>query len=185
MSPSSLLRRRATLLLGAALLLTGCQATLPRESIDRAMPVNSSAELTEYIGNLPYLTAEAAYRAVYALHTGEVFDGGFEPLSDALSDRKLIDRSWGYGPDSLVHRSSVGYMICRACDLKLGVNWLLTGMGRYAWRELQYRGIARNAAGELGFLSGGEFLGILARAEPLLAQRAQTPPPTAELGAAP
>jgi hypothetical protein len=162
--------------------LAGCRASLPHGEGERPLPASSSAELCEYVSGLPYVTAEAAYRAAYALRHGEVFQGDFASLSDALAAERIVDPSWGYAADEFVHRSSVGYMICRACKIELGLNWWLTGMGRYAWRELQYRGVARTSAGELSYISGGEFLGILARAEEHMRGIHRPLSPAAELG---
>lgn len=170
----------ALCLLAAA--LAGCRASLPHDEGARPLPASSSAELCEYVSGLPYVTAEAAYRSAYALRHGEMFAGDFAALSDALAGEKIIDPSWGYAADEFVHRASVGYMICRACKIELGLNWWLTGMGRYAWRELQYRGIARTSAGELSYISGGEFLGILARAEEHMRGIHRPLSPAAEIG---
>ena len=40
----------------------------------------------------------------------------------------------------------------------------MLGLGRYAYRELQYHQIA-GPGGDLGLVSGGEFLGIVRKAD--------------------
>lgn len=169
-------------LLLLAAVLGGCRASLPHADQAIPVPISSNAELCAYVSELPYVTAEAAYRAVHILYTGELHEGDFDSLVDALAEMKLIDRSWNYEPFEFVHRSSIGYMICRACGIKSGLNWWLTGTGRYAWRELQYRRIARTDAGELGLMPGGEFLGVLARAEEHLFKVGRPKSPRAALG---
>jgi hypothetical protein len=158
----------------------GCQTTLPAKPGDPPIPAHSNAELIAHISDLSYVTAEPAFRAVYTLSTAETFDGDFETLSATMLDEGLIPRRWKYTPDRLVDRGAVGYMICKACRIQTGVNWNLTGLGRYAWRELVYRRIAEPSS-EYGYVSGGEFVGILLRADDYL-QRTQTPVPRAELG---
>jgi len=166
-----------------AALLTGCHTT-SRATDQPPVPVNSSAELVRYIADQPYLTAEPAYRAIYALAKGEPFLGEFEPLSETLRGAGLIGRRWRLQPDQFVTRGQVGFMICRACNLRAGLNWSLTGLERYAWRELQHRRIAGGGS-ECGLISGGEFVGLLSRVEEYLRQRNLHTAPPAQLGTRP
>lgn len=154
-----------------AVLLTGCQATLPRDGA--AVPTSSNAELIQYIANEPLITAEPAYRATYILATGAPFTGSYAELATELQSRDIID-AWNYPPNQLLRRADVGYMVCRAADIRTGVNWNLLGLGRYAWRELIYHEIA-TGGGEWGLMSGGEFVGIIARAEDYARQNDQLP----------
>ena len=148
--------------------LCGCQTTLPA----RGPIPTDSAELTAYIGDETFVTAEPGYRAVYTLWKGESFAGDFEALSAALVEGRIIGSSWDHAPDRILGRAEVGYMVCRACDIRSGLNWQLTGLGRYAWRELGYLDIAPRSS-EIGYVSGGEFLGILSRAEDLMTRRSK------------
>lgn len=160
-------------------LLGGCQATQPHTGPAPTIP-NNNAELVLYISNQPYLTAEPAYRAVYALAHGETFNGKFDELAASLQNDKLIG-AWNLPPQKHLRRMHVGYMICRAVNIRTGVNWNLTGLGRYAWRELIYHEIAAGGS-ELGLISGGEFVGILSRAEEYLARTQPADASTVELG---
>lgn len=167
------LQRRLAGVVGLAavvLLLTGCQALAPRHAMAEAVPTDSSAALMEYIADEPYVTAEPGYRAAYALWRGESFDGDYAALTDVLRDGKIIGRSWDLPADKVLTRGSVGYLICRACDIGGGVNWRLTGLERYAWRELIYLGIAEPSS-EYGYVAGGQFVGMLTRAEEHVAGR--------------
>ena len=178
-APAGLLA--ATLALGS--LLLGCQAAGRHAASQPAVPTESNAQLVEYIGDLPFVTAEPAYRAVYILAHGEVFEGDFDALCRQMRSEHLIAPYWHHRPDSYLDRAAVSYMIARAIDLRSGLNWRLFGLGRYAHRELVYRGIAHPAS-EMRLISGGEFLGMLARAEDYLYQhRPQLQ--RAELGSAP
>jgi hypothetical protein len=143
--------------------LAGCRAAMPRATTQPTIPSDTNAELVEYISDLPYVTAEPAYRAVYILWKGEIYAGEF---------------------DSFIDRAAVGHLVARACDIRTGLNWQLFGLGRYAWRELIYRRIA-HPSGEYSLISGGEFLGVLARAEEYLHKVGRAPGERAELGGQP
>ncbi|MBU0639728.1 MAG: hypothetical protein KKB50_12750 [Planctomycetes bacterium] len=153
------------LLSAACLLLGACRAAMPHAPTTQpAVPTDGNAALMGYIGEQAYVTAEPAYRAIHILWRGDFFEGDFEALSAALREGGVIAPGWRHAADTFLDRAAVGYMVCRACSIKSGLNWRLTGLGRYAWRELQYRHIA-GPHSELGLMSGGEFLGVLARAE--------------------
>ncbi len=165
-------------------LLAGCQAAGPHAATQPAVPTETNAELVEYISDLPYVTAESAYRAVHILSKGEVFQGDFGTLAAEMNTSGLIGNGWGHDADTFVDRAAVGHLVARACDIRTGLNWRLTGLGRYAHRELIYRGIA-HPSGEYGLISGGEFLGVLARAEEYLHKIGRAPGEAAVLGTEP
>lgn len=151
----------AAVMLGC-LAVAGCRTMLPEPA--QAPPRDRNAELVMYISDQPYVTAEPAYRAVYVLAKGTLFAGEFSELAATLANERLIGKTWQHAPNEALDRGTVGHMICRACQIRTGLNWNLTGLGRYAWRELIYHGIAEGGS-EYGLLSGGEFVGILLRAE--------------------
>jgi hypothetical protein len=133
------------------------------------------------IGGQPFVTAEAAYRAVHALWKGEPFPGQFDELAGTLRAEGLIAKGWHHSPDHFLDRGSIGLMVCRACRIRSGLNWMLTGLGRYAWRELQFKGIAGQGS-EYGLMSGGEFVGLMLRAEDYLRRTGKAELPPVELG---
>ncbi|RMF84526.1 MAG: hypothetical protein D6744_02960 [Planctomycetota bacterium] len=141
----------------------GCQAPQLRgPAAEAPIPTDTNAELCEYISNLPFVTNEACLRAVHVLKYGDVFPGAFGELRAKLSGDGVPVPE---GPAAqFLTRADVGKIVATACGVRSGLNWRLTGLGRYAWRELQYKRIAR-ISGEYGLVSGGEFLGVLARAE--------------------
>jgi hypothetical protein len=165
-------------------LLAGCRAAMPHATTQTAVPSDTNAELVEYIGDMPYVTAEAAYRAVYILAKGQVFQGDFDTLEQQMIEAGLVGAGWHYKPDQFLDRAAIGYLVARACNIRTGVNWVLTGLGRYAYRELIFRSIAR-PSGEWNLISGGEFLGVLARAEEYLHNVGRAPYQAAELGEEP
>jgi hypothetical protein len=182
------MRTRVSLLSGLALaaLLGGCQAAQPTGAEPTDMvppPTDSNAALMEYVGDQPFVTADAGYRAAYVLWSGEVSADDFAALRARLVEAGLADRVWSHGPQSRLTRADVGYLVCRAAGVRTGVNWNLLGLGRYAYRELQYHGIA-GPGGDLGLVSGGEFQGILRKAEDYRARQAREGE-AVELGARP
>ena len=165
-APGSEARRGILVGLGLlSLVLAGCQA--PHMAPTSPVPRAGTAELVLHIGDQPFVTAEPAYRAVYALAKGDSFSGDFAELTEKLRADGLIGKDWNYAADRCLDRGTVAFMVCRACKIQSGVNWMLTGLGRYAWRELQYKRIAGDGS-EYGLMSGGEFVGLLSRAEDYL-----------------
>lgn len=182
-------RRRVCAAAGALLfvvLSAGCRVTLMRSTTQPAVPTDQNAELMAFIGEQPYVTAEPAYRAVYILWKGAdaMFRGPYEELQAELEAARIIDPIWKLPPDTPVDRATVGYMIARVCNIRTGLNWQLLGLGRYAYREVAYRGIAE-PAGDLGLVSGGEFLGILLRAEQYMQTTGKGIGPRPEIGPEP
>lgn len=147
-----------------------------------APPPEDNVSLLHYIADQPYVTAEAGYRAVYILWKREEFNGGFEELAAQLLSGRIIDGVWKHHPESRLTRADVGYMICRACDIRTGINWAVTGMGRYAWRELQFKEIA-GGGGELGYIRGGEMVTVLAKAGEYAERRAGRNPDALDMTA--
>lgn len=180
---SGIIGRLVWLLAGGLLILEGCTAAGPRAASQPAPPPEN-ALLIEYIGDQPFVTADAGYRAAYAFWKGgESFAGDYAALSSTLSAGGIISARWNHGADAILDRGAVAFMICRAGDIH-GLNWDLTGLGRYAWRELVHRNIARPGS-ELRLVTGGEFLGILQRAEDYLHEVGRAPAKRVELGDAP
>lgn len=170
----------AAALLFGSLWLSGCASM--RAASQPAMPAESNAELVDYISDQPFVTAEAGYRAVYVLWKGQPYAGEYSGLQSELVNGDIAAGAWNHDPADYLDRGSVGYLVCRACEIRSGLNWMLTGLGRYAWKELQYRRIAQSG-GEMGLVTGGEFLGVLIKAEEYTRRRESSPMGSpAELG---
>ncbi len=169
------------------LVLAGCasprQGAAPRAATQPAPP-RENALLVAWIADQPYLTAEAAARAVWWLWQGSDGPEDFATLLERLRAGGIVPPGWHPQPGDRVRRATAGYMLARAIGLESGLNWRLLRLGRYAWRELIYRGIAR-PTGELGLVRGGEFLGLLQRAEQWMVEHGRATHPRAELGAPP
>ncbi len=171
----------ATLTLAA---LCGCQTSGLHATSQPAVPRDSSAKLIMYITDQPFVTAEPACRAVHVLAKNAPFAGDYEGLLETLRTEGWVRRNWDPEADRYLDRATVAYMLCRACAIRSGLNWNLTGLGRYAWRELQYRGIA-GGGGETALMSGGEFVGTLLRAEDYLQRTGKGQVEPTELGQPP
>ena len=172
---------RSALAVFVGLAVCGCRATLPAEYSGPA-PAESDA-LIDHLSGMPYVSADAGYRAVHALWKREPAGGDFAAVAAGLRSGGVIG-DWGHAADSLLSRAEVGYMVCRAIDIRSGLNWRLTALGRYAWRELNYLGIA-SPPNEIGYVTGGQFVGILSRADDYRNERRGSLTQRAELGAEP
>ncbi len=151
-------------LLAAGLMFLSNGCAPPRATGMAAVPNNANAELMDYIGDQPFVTAEAGYRAAYVFWKGQPYDGDFAGVRGELVGGGIASGTWSHDPADYIDRATAGYLICKACGINSGINWPLTGLGRYAWKELQYRQIAQ-PSGEMGLIGGGEFLGLLTKAE--------------------
>ncbi|MFN0138332.1 MAG: hypothetical protein ACKVS9_19690 [Phycisphaerae bacterium] len=168
--------------------LAGCatsdRAPATSQPASQAALPESNAELVDYISDQPFVTAEPACRAIYTLWKGESFAGSYDELVASLKAGKIVSELWDRPADGHLDRAAVGFMICRACGISSGVNWWLTGLGRYAWRELTYKGIARGGS-EWRRVSGGEFLGLLVRADEYLVRQRRGNATSIDLGDSP
>lgn len=144
--------------LGLALLMAGCRASMPNDQV----PGDTNAELIEHIAEMPYVTADAAYRAIYILVNDDVFQGDYAELKTVLRQRGLPIAD--LAPHECPTRQEIAKILVEVCGVMPGLNYRLTGFGRYALRDLQYARIVRTR-NDYGPLSGGEFLGMLGRAE--------------------
>lgn len=140
-----------------------------------------NADLVEYVSEQPRVTAEAAYRVAHVLWKGETFGGEFEELRAALASAGIASPPWNHRAGELLTRAALAHLVCRAADIRSGINWTLFGCGRYAWRELQYLRIA-DAGSESVRPTGGEFLGLVRRADAWRARRSES---QAQLGERP
>lgn len=159
-------------LLASTMIGAGCRsATLGPDMTPGPLPAADNAELMAYISELPFVTAESVYRSAYVLRNGAAYDGDYAALESELASQDIIPNGWSWEPNALLTRGDVAIVLARTCEIGTGLNYQLTGLGRYALRELIRLKIAQSSANELKLVSGGEFLGILNRAEAYLAQR--------------
>lgn len=162
----------ARLACATTLLAAGCHGP-PRATSQPSLHEYGNAALVYYLNNQPFVTAEAGYREVYVLWKKQMFEGDFPALSETLRAGRIVDATWNHAPEDYLDRATIAYMVARAIDLRTGLNWHLLGLGRYAYRELiqvEVIGLFNYSAGsgypgELGRPTGGEFAGIIGRAQ--------------------
>lgn len=171
----------------AAVLLfacSGCVSQGLRATSEPSLPAEGNAELMEYIAGQPFITANAGYRAIRLLVSEEPFSGSFEELTADLVQRHVVDSHWNYDPLQYLDNASVAYMISRAAHVGMSLNFAVTGFGRYAWKELQYRRIAEPGS-EYSLTTGGQFLAMLSKTDDYLHEVGRAPGQRSELGADP
>jgi ATP phosphoribosyltransferase regulatory subunit HisZ len=166
MCKAVLLASVCAVLLGAA----GCQRPLADNADLASLPRESSAELVAHIADQPFVSAEAAYRAAYALATGASHAGSYDEVVAENVAADVAPGHWSHEPGEALTRAEVAVLLCNAAGIRTGVNWNLTRLGRYAWRELMYHRIVAPGS-EYNFMSGGEFVGALSRAGDYAARR--------------
>lgn len=165
-------RARTIALIGVAVVIvSGCAGPNGSVVTTQPAPPEGNAALLHFIADQPYVSAEAGYRAVYILWKREEFVGSFDEITTTLRDGKIIASGWNHEPGARLTRGDIGFMVCRACDIRTGINWAVSGLGRYAWRELQFKGIA-GGGGELTYIRGGELVSVLAKAGDYMERKA-------------
>ena len=168
------LRAAAALLITLPALLTGCSGL--RQTRPPVDPVTvSDSDFVHYLAQVSLVTTDEAFRAMLILVDGQDGSKSFEERRDRLVQRDIVNPAWITGPEYVIDRGAVAAMVCRACKLTGGINLVIFGsMGlgdrRYALRELVYREIMTTGA-DYAPVSGGEFVGILTRADALLAEQ--------------
>lgn len=177
----AILIKAVALALPLAAITSGCAARTPRATSEPSLPADGNSELMEYIAEQPFVTANAAYRAIWLMLESEPYSGGFDDLTQALATRKVIDARWHYDALQFIDNATAAYMISRSAKFNSSINFALTGLGRYAWKELQYRRIAEPGS-ELSLITGGQFLGMLAKSDDYLHDVGRASGQRSELG---
>jgi hypothetical protein len=156
-------------MVGATLLLTGCAITAPAPSVEP----DSLDDVTflSQLADRPMVSVAEAYRAVLILADGQDDAQSFAERQDKLVARGIARAAWGLGPDQAIDKGAVAYMVMRTCQIHGGLNcrtfgsWGL-GDRRYAFRELVYQRLLPDDAGsDYQVISGGEFVGLLHKAD--------------------
>jgi hypothetical protein len=183
----------APLLAVAAALLAGCVVTPPAPPVDPATLPDT--EFLNYLADRPLVSVDEACRAVLILTDGTDESGSFQQRFDKLQARGIVRPAWKLRPDQAVDKGTVAYMVMRGCRIPGGVNAHLFGswgLGdrRYAVRELMFENLLPEDAGsDYQLISGGEFIGLLHKADQYLQERAtehpELPPTTARAAAQP
>ena len=161
--------RDGKLLALALVALAGGCAT-PKRTFQPAQNHNAlnEIEFVHYLAALPTVSVDEAYHAMLLLADGEDSATDFDQRRSILVSRGAVRESWGLGPDDVLDKGTLAYMIVKTCKLPGGVNDALLGswgLGdrRYAlrtaiWHEMVPYGVPYHA------VTGGELLAAITTA---------------------
>lgn len=173
--------------LPAILAASGCTQTLRVEQADAGEKAAVDAFLHDHLEQQPMVTVGEAYRAMLILAEGEDAYSDFEARRATLESRGIARPEWGLRREACIDKGSVAYMVCQIIKLQGGVNFnvlgRLTGVGdrRYAVRELAYMELMPNAPA-YRYITGGELVDVLAKADRYMASRGMYPMEPADVG---
>ncbi len=160
-----------------AILAVGCQPT----KVNRTLMPNFAGNADEVQMEFWHRLAEKkltsnneAFHALLIFVEGEDKYERYYQRVDALKRKGMLMPDFEGKANEAVSRGTMSVALFRALDLKGGVIISIFGPSpRYATRELRYRNIYPESSPNQTF-SGGEFIGLMGRAEDWLAvQRAK------------
>lgn len=163
-------------LLGACIAAVGgCAQPLRVAQADAAERVDVDTFMHEHLPVQSIVTVAEAYRAMTILVDGDDQYDDFASRAAALEDRGIMRPAWELEREAPVDRGSIAYMVCQILRIRGEVNLMLfgsAGLGdrRYALRELSTMGIMDETP-PYRYISGGELLGLMARADALMAEK--------------
>ena len=127
--------------------------------------VASDAAFFFKLSKKQYCSTDDAYRGMLYLIDGTDTSSDFEERTARLVMHGVADKNWKHNPNAVVTKGKVAYMLVRALEIRGGVMYNITnGSGRYALRELIYKGIIIDGT-EYSQVSGAEYVVILGRAD--------------------
>ena len=166
-----MLKSRGLLVSLGVLLLAGCAPPGVRgvRAFDdlpvAETEVVSDAQFLFELSNKKYCSTDDAYRGMLFLIDDKDTSKDFEERTTRLVMHGVADKNWTHNPNATVTKGKVAYMLVRALEIRGGVMYNITNAcPRYALRELIHKGIIIGGT-EYSKLSGGEYVGILGRAD--------------------
>ncbi len=110
-------------------------------------------------------TFEDGCRAIMMLEAGEIPEDTFVEIARELTEKGIIKEKWQTEPARLLDKGRIAYMVCKALGIKGGLTMRIFGVsGRYGLRALTDLKIMVKGA-DAKYVSGGELLGIVYRAQ--------------------
>jgi hypothetical protein len=156
------------MVLAIAVLIGGCKSAHVAESLTQKLggdDPESQMEFWHQLSERPVTCNDEAFHGLLLYVDGTDPNGTYEQRVAAMKSRKMLPQSFDQPAEQAVHRGVLAMAICRALDIKGGVNLHLLGpTPRYATRELMFVGIYPISSPRQTF-SGTEFLGIMGRVE--------------------
>jgi hypothetical protein len=152
----------------AALLATGCKSAYVDDPLTQKFgggDPESQMEFWHQLSERPLTANDEAFHGLLLYVDGNDPNENFEQRVAAMKARKMLSKNFDQPANQAVHRGVLAMAICRALDIRGGVNMHLLGpTPRYATRELMWVGIYPVSSPRQTF-SGTEFLGIMGRVE--------------------
>lgn len=112
-----------------------------------------------------YVTFEDGCRAITMLRTGEIPAGTFADIFEELEAAGIVKDKWVGDTAKILDKGRIAYMVCKTLGIKGGLTMHIFGVSeRYALRALVDKRIMVKGA-HAKYVSGGELLGIIFRAE--------------------
>jgi hypothetical protein len=168
-------RNRASVSAMACLLLCyGC--TGPRSTPPDIDPNTLDDDgFQAWLGDVPLVTVDEAYRAMLILADGEDTSKSFDERRGKLESRKIARSAWNLEPANVIDTGSVAYMVTKICRISGGVNNYLFGswgLGdrRYALRELVYLQMIDDSV-DYQYLTGSALIALMAKADELMEKK--------------
>jgi hypothetical protein len=151
---------------------TGC-TRLRSEQADLAEQMDVGTFLHEHLPQQSMVTVSEAYRAMILLADGEETCDTFDAREQELVSRGFVRPEWGLQREACIDRGSIAFMLCRILRVSGGIAYNTIGAigigdRRYAMREMEYLGLMEKAP-PYRFISGGELVGLIARADEFMA----------------
>lgn len=163
----------------AAATLAGCSQMTRPEQAQQGQAVDEADFLHVHLQAQPVVTVAEAYRAVLMLAEGQDRPASFEEREAELIARKIVRPAWKLQRDQAIDKATIAYMVLAVLDVRGGVNRMVfgsLGLGdrRYALREAIYMDLMPPAS-EHRYLTGGELVDLLARADAYMAEHGMYP----------
>ncbi len=124
------------------------------------------------LADMRCVTFEDGCRAIMMLRTGDIPEGTFADIFEELAAEGIVKQKWHSDTAKLLDKGRIAYLVCKTLGIKGGLTTRLFGMSeRYALRALVDKKIM--VKGEpVKYVSGGELLGIIFRAQKVKEERA-------------
>ena len=156
------------IVLAIAMLVGGCKSAFVSDPLTQKFGGDDPEQQMEFwhqLSERPLTCNDEAFHGLFLYVDGTDPHENYEQRVAAMKERKMLSKGFDQPANQAVWRGVLAVAICRALEIKGGVNMHLLGpTPRYATRELMFVGIYPTSSPRQTF-SGTEFLGIMGRVE--------------------
>lgn len=159
---------------------TACKTQVkpvPEEKITKGAETLDDVDFLQWLSRQPLVRSEDAYRAVLLLKNGQSTPGDFAALQAQAEQEGLTNWQFKMEPGHAVDNGQVAFMLCKAIKQVGGINWCLTGLVRYAYREMVYQEVMVKDRAEYQHITGGEMVDAIGKADAIMQRRGLYPSP--------